>query len=122
MPNKQIPQHELCKNASTKIYAIFNDRRFQKWAFERRSDFRSGKKKTAINRKNKMVSITLRLREIRWKKSMILTEMPEPLFRETTSQLRLRETNYPITNPAQLSVIDKLTLRRHKYRHREAQD
>ena len=53
---------------------------------------------------------------------MILTEMPEPLFRETTSQLRLRETNYPITNPAQLSVIDKLTLRRHKYRHREAQE
>ena len=68
-----------------------------------------------------MVSITLRLREIRWKKSMILTEMPEPLFRETTSQLRLRETNYPITNPAQLSVIDKLTLRRHTYRRREAQ-
>ena len=53
---------------------------------------------------------------------MILTEMPEPLFRETTSQLRLRETNYPITNPAQLSVIDKLTLRRHTYRRREAQD
>ena len=45
MRTKQIPQHELCKNASTTIYAIFNDRRFQKWAFERRSDFRSGKKK-----------------------------------------------------------------------------
>ena len=27
-PTKQIPQHELCKNASTTIYAIFNDRRF----------------------------------------------------------------------------------------------
>ena len=45
MPTKQIPQHELCKNANTKIYAIFNDRRFQKWAFERRSDFPSVKKK-----------------------------------------------------------------------------
>ena len=53
---------------------------------------------------------------------MILTEMPEPLFRETTSQIRLRETNYPITSPAQLSVIDKLTLRRHKQRHHETQD
>ena len=48
--------------------------------------------------------------------------MPEPLFRETTSQIRLRENNFHIPNPAQLSVIDKLTLRRHKYRHREAQD
>ena len=53
---------------------------------------------------------------------MILTEMSEPLFRETTPQLRLRETNYHITNPAQLSIIDKLTLRRHKYRHREPKD
>ena len=65
MRTKQIPQHELSKNASTTIYAIFNDRRFQKWAFERRSDFRSEKKKTAVIRKNKMVSITLRLRKIR---------------------------------------------------------
>ena len=44
MRTKQTPQHEFCKNASTTIYAIFNDRRFKKWAFERRSDFRSEKK------------------------------------------------------------------------------
>ena len=28
IPTKQIPQQELCKIASTTIYAIFNDRRF----------------------------------------------------------------------------------------------
>ena len=51
MRTKQTPQHELCKNASTTIYAIFNDRRFQKWAFERGSDFRSGMEKNCNNSK-----------------------------------------------------------------------